>query len=30
MQRAEDWLKEAQAELRAGRNLPTGEHWVYV
>jgi HEPN domain-containing protein len=29
MQRAEDWLNEAQAELRAGRDLLTGEHWSW-
>lgn len=28
-QRAGDWLKEAQAELRAGRDLLGGKHWSW-
>ena len=28
-QRAKDWLKEAQAEFRAGRDLLTGKHWSW-
>jgi HEPN domain-containing protein len=29
MQRAKDWLDEASAELRAGRDLCTGQHWSW-
>ncbi len=29
MQRAHDWLDEAKAELRAGRDLLTGQHWSW-
>ena len=29
MQRARDWLKEAQAELHAGRDLLSGGHWAW-
>lgn len=29
MQRAKDWLKEAQAELRAARDLLQGQHWSW-
>lgn len=29
MQRTQDWLKEAQAELRAARDLYKGEHWSW-
>jgi HEPN domain-containing protein len=29
MQRANDWLDEARAELRAGRDLLTGQHWSW-
>lgn len=28
-QRAKDWLTEAQAELRAGRDLLVGKHWSW-
>jgi HEPN domain-containing protein len=28
-QRARDWLKEAQAELHAGRDLLRGKHWSW-
>lgn len=29
VQRTEDWLREAQAELRAGRDLLKGKHWSW-
>lgn len=29
VQRAKDWLKEAQAELRAGYDLLRGQHWSW-
>ena len=29
MQRARDWLKEAYAELQAGRDLIKGGHWAW-
>ena len=29
MQRAKDWLKEAQAELHASRDLLGGKHWSW-
>ncbi|HBY92959.1 MAG: HEPN domain-containing protein [Ardenticatenaceae bacterium] len=29
MQRAQDWLIEAQAELRAARDLLAGQHWSW-
>jgi len=29
MQRARDWLREAQAELRAARDLLRGKHWSW-
>lgn len=29
MQRQHDWLREAQAELRAARDLLPGEHWSW-
>jgi HEPN domain-containing protein len=29
MQRTKDWLDEARAELRAGRDLLAGQHWSW-
>jgi len=29
MQRSQDWLNEARAELRAGHALFTGQHWSW-
>jgi HEPN domain-containing protein len=29
MQRSQDWLNEARAELRAGHALLTGQHWSW-